>query len=100
MLGVRSVGCLMRGDRFLHRIRTETNDKIVLISNYTQTLDLFEKLLRSKKYACIALSVELRLTIATIGMGTSAWTARRRSTSGRSWLTNSMTLTARSLSSC
>ncbi|KAH9935029.1 P-loop containing nucleoside triphosphate hydrolase protein [Fomitopsis serialis] len=37
-------------ERFLHRIRTETNDKIVLISNYTQTLDLFEKLLRSKKY--------------------------------------------------
>ncbi|GBE82171.1 DNA repair protein, SNF2 family [Sparassis latifolia] len=37
-------------ERFLHRIRSETNDKIVLISNYTQTLDLFEKLLRSKKY--------------------------------------------------
>jgi DNA repair and recombination RAD54-like protein len=36
-------------DRFLHSIRTETNDKIVLISNYTQTLDLFEKLLRCKK---------------------------------------------------
>lgn len=35
--------------RFLHRIRMETNDKIVLISNYTQTLDLFEKMLRSKK---------------------------------------------------
>ncbi|KAI0054159.1 DNA repair protein SNF2 family [Auriscalpium vulgare] len=37
-------------ERFLHRIRTETNDKIVLISNYTQTLDIFEKMLRSKKY--------------------------------------------------
>ncbi|PSR77558.1 hypothetical protein PHLCEN_2v7748 [Hermanssonia centrifuga] len=37
-------------ERFLHRMRTETNDKIVLISNYTQTLDLFEKLLRNKKY--------------------------------------------------
>ncbi|KAI0093730.1 DNA repair protein, SNF2 family [Irpex rosettiformis] len=37
-------------ERFLHRIRTETTDKIVLISNYTQTLDLFEKMLRSKKY--------------------------------------------------
>ena len=35
--------------RFLHRIRTETTDKIVLISNYTQTLDMFEKMLRSKK---------------------------------------------------
>lgn len=37
--------------RFLQRMRAETNDKIVLISNYTQTLDLFEKLLRSKKWA-------------------------------------------------
>ncbi|KAI0082617.1 DNA repair protein, SNF2 family [Panus rudis PR-1116 ss-1] len=37
-------------ERFLHRIRSETNDKIVLISNYTQTLDLFEKMLRNKKY--------------------------------------------------
>ncbi|TFY72686.1 hypothetical protein EVG20_g352 [Dentipellis fragilis] len=37
-------------ERFLHRIRTETNDKIVLISNYTQTLDIFERMLRSKKY--------------------------------------------------
>ncbi|KAF7305012.1 SNF2 family domain-containing protein [Mycena kentingensis (nom. inval.)] len=36
--------------RFLHHIHTQTNDKIVLISNYTQTLDLFEKLLRSNKY--------------------------------------------------
>ncbi|KDR81689.1 hypothetical protein GALMADRAFT_239813 [Galerina marginata CBS 339.88] len=37
-------------DRFLHHIHTQTDDKIVLISNYTQTLDLFEKLCRSKKY--------------------------------------------------
>lgn len=34
--------------RFLHRIRTETTDKIVLISNYTQTLELFERLCREK----------------------------------------------------
>lgn len=58
--------------RFLHRIRTETNDKIVLISNYTQTLDLFEKLLRSKKYALTALNVKPHLTVAASGMGTSA----------------------------
>ncbi|KAH0583782.1 DNA repair protein rhp54 [Termitomyces sp. 'cryptogamus'] len=37
-------------ERFLHHIKTHTTDKIVLISNYTQTLDLFEKLCRSKKY--------------------------------------------------
>ncbi len=35
--------------RFLHHIKTQTDDKIVLISNYTQTLDLFEKLCRNKK---------------------------------------------------
>lgn len=28
--------------RMLARIKKETKDKIVLISNYTQTLDLFE----------------------------------------------------------
>ncbi|KAF8163376.1 DNA repair protein, SNF2 family [Crassisporium funariophilum] len=37
-------------ERFLHQLRTQTTDKIVLISNYTQTLDLFEKLCRNKKY--------------------------------------------------
>ncbi|KAJ2913432.1 hypothetical protein MD484_g6970, partial [Candolleomyces efflorescens] len=37
-------------ERFLHQIKTQTTDKIVLISNYTQTLDLFEKMLRHKKY--------------------------------------------------
>lgn len=36
--------------RFLEKLRKETNDKIVLISNYTQTLDLFAKLCRSKGY--------------------------------------------------
>lgn len=40
---------------FLHQIRTTTNDKIVLISNYTQTLDLFEKMCRAKKYGCFRL---------------------------------------------
>ncbi|KAF8498314.1 Rad54 N terminal-domain-containing protein, partial [Hysterangium stoloniferum] len=35
-------------ERVLHSIKTETKDKIVLISNYTQTLDLFERMLRSK----------------------------------------------------
>ncbi|KAJ3555036.1 hypothetical protein NP233_g12298 [Leucocoprinus birnbaumii] len=37
-------------ERFLHQMRETTNDKIVLISNYTQTLDLFERLCRNKKY--------------------------------------------------
>lgn len=42
-------------DRMLARIRAETNDKIVLISNYTQTLDIFAALCRSRGYGCLRL---------------------------------------------
>lgn len=42
-------------DRMLARIRQDTNDKIVLISNYTQTLDVFEKLCRSRNYGSLRL---------------------------------------------
>lgn len=42
-------------DRMLSRIRADTNDKIVLISNYTSTLDLFERLCRSRGYGCLRL---------------------------------------------
>lgn len=42
-------------DRMLARIRQDTNDKIVLISNYTQTLDLFERLCRSRAYGSLRL---------------------------------------------
>ncbi|KAI4126206.1 MAG: hypothetical protein LQ338_003864 [Usnochroma carphineum] len=42
-------------DRMLARIRQDTNDKIVLISNYTQTLDIFDKLCRSRAYGCLRL---------------------------------------------
>lgn len=42
-------------DRMLARIRQDTNDKIVLISNYTQTLDVFEQLCRSRKYGSLRL---------------------------------------------
>ncbi|KAK3301547.1 P-loop containing nucleoside triphosphate hydrolase protein [Chaetomium fimeti] len=41
--------------RMLARIRADTNDKIVLISNYTSTLDLFERLCRSNNYGCLRL---------------------------------------------
>jgi len=51
--------------RFLHHIHTNTTDKIVLISNYTQTLDLFEKLCRSKKcvyyHSSVHIFVECRI---------------------------------------
>ncbi|KAI0273725.1 P-loop containing nucleoside triphosphate hydrolase protein [Gloeopeniophorella convolvens] len=49
-------------ERFLHRIRTETTDKIVLISNYTQTLDIFEKMLRNKKYGYFRLDGSMSIT--------------------------------------
>lgn len=39
----------------LARIRQDTNDKIVLISNYTQTLDMFDKLCRSRNYGVLRL---------------------------------------------
>jgi DNA repair and recombination RAD54-like protein len=42
-------------DRMLARIRQDTNDKIVLISNYTQTLDVFDKLCRSRGYGSLRL---------------------------------------------
>ena len=42
-------------DRMLARIKAESNDKIVLISNYTSTLDLFERLCRSRSYGCLRL---------------------------------------------
>ncbi|KIX00956.1 uncharacterized protein Z518_10022 [Rhinocladiella mackenziei CBS 650.93] len=42
-------------ERMLARIRQDTNDKIVLISNYTQTLDVFEKLCRARSYGYLRL---------------------------------------------
>ncbi|KAL7784118.1 P-loop containing nucleoside triphosphate hydrolase protein [Trichoderma ceciliae] len=42
-------------DRMLAKIRQDTNDKIVLISNYTSTLDLFERLCRDRQYGCLRL---------------------------------------------
>lgn len=51
----QTVDCTYSGkfvvlERMLHQIRTQTTDKIVLISNYTQTLDLMERLCRAKGY--------------------------------------------------
>ncbi|KAK8091777.1 recombinational repair protein [Apiospora hydei] len=49
-------------DRMLARIRQDTNDKIVLISNYTQTLDLFERLCRNRAYGCLRLDGTMNVT--------------------------------------
>uniref|UniRef100_A0A3B4C5R1 DNA repair and recombination protein RAD54-like n=1 Tax=Pygocentrus nattereri TaxID=42514 RepID=A0A3B4C5R1_PYGNA len=42
-------------DYILAMTRTTTSDKVVLVSNYTQTLDLFEKLCRARKYLYVRL---------------------------------------------
>lgn len=42
-------------ERFLAKIRRDSDDKIVLISNYTQTLDLIEKMCRHNKYGSLRL---------------------------------------------
>jgi DNA repair and recombination protein RAD54 and RAD54-like protein len=42
-------------DQMLHQIRTETKDKIVLISNYTQTLDFMVKLAALRKWPFVRL---------------------------------------------
>ncbi|XP_053958054.1 DNA repair and recombination protein RAD54-like [Anastrepha ludens] len=48
-------GKFMLLDFMLASIRTNSDDKVVLISNYTQTLDLFEKLARKRRYAYVRL---------------------------------------------
>lgn len=63
----REVKCHFSGkfrvlDRMLARIRADTNDKIVLISNYTQTLDVFENLCRSRKYGSLRLDGTMNVT--------------------------------------
>lgn len=48
-------GKIMVLDTLLALIKATTNDKIVLVSNYTQTLDLFEKLSRVRNYQYVRL---------------------------------------------
>lgn len=49
-------------DRMLSQIHTQTNDKIVLISNYTQTLDVFSALCRQRGYGHLRLDGTMNVT--------------------------------------
>ncbi|SAL95474.1 hypothetical protein [Absidia glauca] len=49
-------------DRMLAKIKKETSDKIVLISNYTQTLDLFEQFCGQKQYGVLRLDGTMNIT--------------------------------------
>ncbi|KAK2196737.1 bifunctional Helicase [Babesia duncani] len=55
--------------RLLHQIRTQTNDRVVIISNYTSTLDVFERLCRECHYPFMrldgALSIKKRHKLVT-----------------------------------
>ncbi len=42
-------------DKMLASIRSSSKDRIVLISSYTQTLDLFSALCRERSYPCLRL---------------------------------------------
>lgn len=42
-------------DYILAVTRSRSSDKVVLVSNYTQTLDLFEKLCRARRYLYVRL---------------------------------------------
>ena len=42
-------------DYILAMTKSMSNDKVVLVSNYTQTLDLFEKLCRLRRYQFVRL---------------------------------------------
>lgn len=44
------VGKMLVLDYILAVTKSTSNDKVVLVSNYTQTLDLFEKLCRSRRF--------------------------------------------------
>ncbi|TVY59680.1 DNA repair protein rhp54 [Lachnellula suecica] len=49
-------------DRMLARIHQDSNDKIVLISNFTQTLDMFDKLCRHRGYGSFRLDGTMNVT--------------------------------------
>ncbi|EEA07418.1 SNF2 family N-terminal domain-containing protein [Cryptosporidium muris RN66] len=48
--------------RLLFQIRRSTDDRVVLVSNYTQTLDVFERLCRDLQVPCVRLDGSTSIT--------------------------------------
>jgi SNF2 family DNA or RNA helicase len=71
-MNVKAIGA--QACRMLDHIQRHTTDKIVLISNATQTLDLMEKLCRNKK--CVALHNLGGNADSGSGTAASVWTER------------------------
>ncbi|CCA66360.1 probable RAD54-DNA-dependent ATPase of the Snf2p family [Serendipita indica DSM 11827] len=62
MLDCQLSGKFIVLERMLHHIKTQTTDKIVLISNYTATLDLMERLCRAKGYGYFRLDGQMGIS--------------------------------------
>lgn len=99
IVGCASFSVDLKVHRMLDFIKTRTNDKIVLISNYTQTLDLMERLCRAKQYVIFHLQ-SLRYLHLVPDMVSSVWTAQWASPSDRNSSTISMIQRAKNSSSC
>jgi len=99
IVGCASFSADLKAHRMLDFIKTRTNDKIVLISNYTQTLDLMERLCRAKQYVIFHLQSFrfLQLVSDTVS---SVWTAQWASPSDRNLSITSMIQRAKNSSSC
>ncbi len=66
-------------DKMLASIRSSSNDRIVLISSYTQTLDLFSALCRERGYPCLRLDGAYAFCSCEVSIGT-VWPVFNRCT--------------------
>jgi DNA repair and recombination RAD54-like protein len=60
-------------DRLLFHLREHTKDRIVIVSNYTQTLDLMQALCRTRNYPCLRLGEYSMLWSPATRRATMAW---------------------------
>jgi SNF2 family DNA or RNA helicase len=58
------IGKMIVLDYLLAVIKATTTDRVVLVSNYTQTLDVFEKLCQQRRYVKSAIKFsDLHMTV-------------------------------------